>query len=197
MKTYKKEDIEALLHMVEVAVQRKMITSSDFELLANVIAQRCRSKVSTSTLKRLWGYDKNKHRPLFNTLSSLSKFIGFKDFKDFLDKKNLKTPTSFSYTASSVSSKDMHPGDELWITWAPNRRCQLIYQGFHRFKVNMAHNTKLHVGDSFSSMHFAEGMPLFLDNYIHKDNPPVTFVVGYDGGLNSVKHISSIEREDI
>lgn len=87
MKTYKKEDIEALLHMVEVAVQRKMITSSDFELLANVIAQRCRSKVSTSTLKRLWGYDKNKHRPLFNTLSSLSKFIGFKDFKDFLDKK--------------------------------------------------------------------------------------------------------------
>lgn len=182
--------------MVEAAVQRKMISSSDFEFLADAIAMRCQAKLSASTLKRLWGYDKRQCKPYYNTLSILTKFIGYKDFHDFIANKELKAPTSFSYSASSVLSKEMQPGDMLWISWAPNRRCLLTYQGHHRFTVAMAHNTKLHVGDSFSSMHFSEGMPLFLDNYIHKDNPPITFVVGYTGGLNSIKLIKSTQEEE-
>ncbi len=183
--------------MVEVAVHRKMICSSDFDFLADAIAIRCSSKVSASTLKRLWGYDKRHHRPYFNTLSILSKFVGYKDFKHFVECKHIEVPTSFSYTASSILSKDIQPGDMIWISWAPNRRCLLTYHGNHRFKVTIAHNTKLHVGDSFSSMHFAEGMPLYLDNYIHKDNPPTTFVVGYAGGLNSIKRIKPDETEEL
>ena len=196
IKTYPKEDISILLQTVEIAIHRKMISSSDFEFLAEAIAIRCRARLSASTLKRLWGYNKNQHNPYFSTLSTLAKFIGYKDFKDFTANKDLKRPSSFSYTASSILSKNLQPGDMLWISWAPNRRCLLTYQGNHRFKVTTAHNTKLHAGDSFSSMHFAEGMPLFLDNYIHKDTPPITFVVGYAGGLNSIKLVTPSEIEE-
>ena len=191
-----KKDIENLVRMIEVVVHRKMTSPYDFEFLSDAISMRCHTTISVSTLKRIWGYVKNPHTPYANTLKILSRFIGYKDFDDFVANKDHKVPSSFVYTASFLSYKDMQIGDMVWIAWAPNRQCLLTYQGDHRFVVTAASNTKLHVGDSFSSMYFSEGMPLFLDNYVHKNNPPITFVVGYNGGLNSIKIVKSSGNED-
>lgn len=196
MRHYDKKDIMTLLRLVEVAAQRKMKSSSDFEFLSNAIALRCRHSLSISTLKRLWGYANNKHLPYFSTLCVLTQFIGYKDFDDFLANKDLEVPSSFTYEAESILSQNLCPGDMLWITWSPNRRCLITYHGSHRFHVTEAHNTKLCEGDSFHAMRFSEGMPLFLDKYIHKDNPPVTFVVGYSGGLSSVKLVKPSQEEE-
>ena len=196
MRHYNEKDIKTLLRLVEVAAHRKMKSSSDFEFLSNAIALRCRHRLSVSTLKRLWGYGKNIHKPYFSTLCILTNFIGFKNFDDFLVNKDLETPSSFTYGAVSLSSQNLCPGDMLWITWSPNRSCLITYIGSHCFHVTEAHNTKLRKGDSFHAMHFSEGMPLYLDKYIHKDNPPVTFVVGYSGGLSSVKLVKPSQEEE-
>ncbi|MBQ3751849.1 MAG: hypothetical protein II865_11180 [Bacteroidales bacterium] len=191
------KNIKALLNMTEVSLNRKMKSTSDFEFLSNSIEMRCRTKLSVSTLKRLWSYTAHEHTPYFSTLSILAIFIGYKNFDDFVANKGIKSPTSFSYTAFSLSSKDMQQGDLLWIAWPPNRNCLLSYQGDNLYKVAQTQNTKLQVGDSFTSLYFAEGLPLYLDDYIHKDNPPVTFVIGYSGGLSSIKRIKSDTREEL
>lgn len=195
MEQFEEKDLIKLRQQVELVVHRKMVTPYDFEYLSDTILMRCQSKLSQTTLKRLWGYCKNPHRPFKSTLNLLSKFIGYKDFDDFVSKKDENTPSSFIHAASFISDKDLEIGDMVWISWAPNRQCMLTYQGDHSFVVSAAHNTKLHVGDSFSSMHFAEGMPLFLDNYIHKNNPPTTFVVGFNGGMSSIRIITPSELE--
>ena len=195
MEQFEEKDLIKLRQQVELVVHRKMVTPYDFEYLSDTILMRCQSKLSESTLKRLWGYCKNPHRPFKSTLNLLSKFIGYKDFDDFVSKKDENAPSSFIHAASFISDKDLEIGDMVWISWAPNRQCLLTYKGDHSFVVSAAYNTKLHVGDSFSTMHFAEGMPLFLDNYIHKDNSPITFVVGYNWGLNSIKIIKPSDLE--
>ncbi len=191
------KNIKALLNMTEVSLNRKMKSTSDFEFLAGTIEMRCRTKLSVSTLKRLWGYTAQEHNPYFSTLSILATFIGYKNFDDFVDNNGIKSPTSFSYTAFSLASKDMRLGDLLWIAWPPDRNCLLSYQGCNQYKVARTQNTKLQVGDSFTSLYFAEGLPLYLDDYIHNDNPPVTFVVGYSGGLSSIKRVKPSRVEDL
>lgn len=195
MRQYDKKDIKTLLRLVEVSAHRKMKSTSDFAFLSNAIILRCRHRLSVSTLKRLWGYENKKHKPYFSTLCVLTNFIGYKDFDDFLANKDLEAPSSFTYGAASLSSQNLCPGDMLWITWSPNRRCMITYLGSHRFHVTEAHNTKLCEGDSFHAMHISEGMPLYLDKYIHKGNPPITFVVGYSGGLSSVKLVKPSQEE--
>ncbi len=197
MKVTDKKNINELLDMIEMSVHRKMKTSPDFEYLSEAIARRCKSKLSVSTLKRLWGYDRRYHNPYYNTLSILSRFLGFKEWDDFLHNKNLNSPTSFSYTASSLFSTELEVGDQVWIAWKPNRLCLLAYLGDNRFEVCDAANTKLRVGDSFTCSHFSEGIPLYLDGYVHQGRDPVTFVVGYAGGLTMVRVMKLKEQEGV
>ena len=64
-------------------IQKKLLTPSDFDLLAASIAKESHDRISLSTLKRVWGYVNNKHRLRNETLSILARFVGYNDWTDF------------------------------------------------------------------------------------------------------------------
>lgn len=187
MKITDDNNILKLLNMIEESVCRKMKCSSDFEFLSRAISSRNRDQISVSTLKRLWGYDKQRPQPYYSTLSILSRFLGFRDWDEFLSHEDHKSPTSFSYTAAALFSHELEVGDQLWITWKPNRVCCLFYQGDNRFVVLSATNSKIRTGDSFTCMLFSEGIPLYMDKFVRDGQEPITFVVGYSGGLTTIR----------
>ena len=49
-------EITELKQQIEDSVGRKMKTSNDFTFLSGAIWERTHENISTSTLKRLWGY---------------------------------------------------------------------------------------------------------------------------------------------
>ena len=49
-------EISELKQQIEESVGRKMKTSNDFTFLSGAIWERVHENISTSTLKRLWGY---------------------------------------------------------------------------------------------------------------------------------------------
>lgn len=86
MKEILDNDLQKLKFAVESQTKKKIVYSKDCTLLAGQIFERTKRRVSSSTLKRLWGVVKSEFMPSTFTLDTLSLFLGFQDWDDF--KKN-------------------------------------------------------------------------------------------------------------
>ena len=107
---------------------------------------------------------------------------GFGDWDDFL--KHLDMGGNSSPVQSlHFYARDLAPGDRIFVSWKPDRRCTFRYLGDSRFIVEKAENSKLKEGNTFSASIFILGEPLHLSELVQGNNPPVAFVIGNKDGL--------------
>lgn len=181
-------EINELLVMVEQKYQKRLSTTTDFEEFSYHIEKHHNIRISVSTLKRLWGYVNDKHKPREHTLNQLATYLEFQHFAAFCN--HLKTSMAYNssfFSATQVHTKDLTTGCQLEIGWAPNRYIKLHYIGDRLFEVIEAQNSKLMTGDKFETITFFVGQPLSLP-YIERENehtPP--FIGGRNGGLTLLK----------
>ncbi len=96
--------IELLRRAVERALGRRMQTNKDFDCLADCIYEKIHAKISTTTLKRIWGYLSEGVTPRRYTLDQLARFIDFADFDAFsasLENGNSPKPSPANADAAS------------------------------------------------------------------------------------------------
>ena len=175
-------EIYELKRQLEDQLKRKMKTPNDFIFLSGVIWDRTHQTMSPTTLKRLWGYIDGADETRGSTLDILSQALGYADWEDFLN--HLDTHgNSNPVQAPHICSADLTPGDRIFVSWKPDRRCTFRCLGDSRFVVEKAENSKLKEGNTFSASLFIQGEPLYLNNLVQGKNPPVAFVVGNKDGL--------------
>ena len=175
-------EIHELKKQVEGRLNRKMKTPSDFIFLSGVIWERTHETMSPTTLKRLWGYIDGADETRSSTLDILSRTLGFSDWDDFL--RHLDTGGNSSPVQSPhLYARDLAPGDRLFVSWKPDRRCTFRYLGDSQFIVEKAEYAKLKEGNTFSASLFILGEPLYLSELVQGNNPPVAFVIGNKDGL--------------
>ena len=179
-------EISELKQQIEESVGRKMKTSSDFIFLSGIIWERIHENLSSSTLKRLWGYVDGPDKTRNSTLDILSRFLGFKDWDGFADHIS-QNSSSGQVQTEHIKTDELSVGDLVSISWKPNRRCVFRYLGDYRFIVEQAENSKLKVGNTFRCGLFILGEPLYLNDLVQGHNPPVAFVVGNKAGLCALK----------
>ena len=186
MKTQFIPELAELLRLVEEKFSRRLSTTTDYELLSIVIERETGSVVSSSTLKRLWGYVNYASVPRIATLDTLSRYVGYDSFRALC--KHLKASgvrVSSFFTTNVLLASSLVPGAAVRIGWAPNRVVNLKYLGDSRFEVLSSQNAKLRSGDIFESSEFILGIPLFLGAITRADGevtPP--YVAGKAEGLN-------------
>ena len=171
---------------IEKAISKELRTPKDFEELRERIYGRLHLIVSSTTLKRIWGYlnDDVKTRP--GTLDILAQYIGYSNFQDYV---NSKAQYEEEIQSSPVMSRklnvqdDLNVNDKLLITWHPNRQCEIIYMGNLAFRVLASSNTRILSGDTFTCSLFIEGEPLYIDNLRQGNKPPVAYVCGKKSGI--------------
>ncbi|MBR5042844.1 MAG: hypothetical protein IKX67_06355 [Bacteroidales bacterium] len=181
-------EVLELKKQVEARLNRRIKTPKDFLFLRSAIWDINHEIISATTLKRLWGYIQGADETRCSTLDILSRFLDFKDWEDYLNHID-QSDGSNPIRSFHISSDTLKTGDRLSISWKPDRRCILRYLGNSEFVVEMAENSKLQVGDTFSATLFILNEPLYLNNYVHDGNPPVPFVVGNRDGLCELKQI--------
>ena len=96
--------IKQLRRAVERTLGRKMQTNKDFDCLADSIYEKTHAKISTTTLKRLWGYLSEGVTPRRYTLDQLAHFVGYDDFDAFcasLENGNSPKPSPANADAAS------------------------------------------------------------------------------------------------
>lgn len=197
-------EIEELKNLVEQKYGKLLSTTCIFEEFSLALEKETEIKISASTLKRLYGYVSDSHKPRIQTLDALSKYIGYINYADFL--KYLKTSIRYNssfFQACQLSSSELDEGDEVVIGWSPNRTIYLRYLGNSTYEVTDAENSKLLPGDRFVTGSFIMHQPLYLPYIIRNDEQTSAFVAGRNGGLTIIRAqhkrvaISTIDEKEI
>ena len=183
-------EIEELKLLVMQKYGRGLNTTTDFEEFSLYISRNMGENISASTLKRLWGYVCDSHKPRVATLDVLARYLEFDNYYSFL--MWLKTSTKYNssfFNASQLVSNDIEPGAVVEIGWSPNRLVHLKYLGESKFSVIYSCNSKMQPGDTFITGCFIKNQPLYLP-YIERDGERTSpFVAGRNGGLTIVNVI--------
>ena len=183
MVVYKPEIAELLL-LVEKKYSKVLRTTTDFDVFLLYLKSELNELISTSTLKRLWGYVNDLHKPRKQTLDVLARFLDFDNFDLFCSW--LKTSPSYNssyFTTKQVIVSDLKPGMLLEIGWSPNRYILLQYKGESNFEVVKSEQSKLSIGDSFEVTSFMLGQPLLLPYVVRNGERTPPFIAGRNGGL--------------
>ena len=75
--------LSKLREAIEAKIGKKPETNKDFEFLSNCINDELHYRVSTTTLKRIWGYLSEEVVPRQYTLNQLARFVGYADWQAF------------------------------------------------------------------------------------------------------------------
>lgn len=149
------------------------------------IYSRLHVLISSSTLKRLWGYLDSPSKPRQGTLDVLARFIGYSDYAAY----EAAATADGGQTSSPVISRHLNvqqmlvENDELILSWAPDRQCRVRYLGSLQFQVVESANTRLQPGDYFQCNLIIEGEPLYLSNLLQPGHLATNYVCGKRGGI--------------
>ena len=188
--TQRKEipELQYLLELVEKQYGRKLSTTTDFESLSVIIEKATGDLLSSSTLKRLYGYVSLNTVPRKTTLDILSRFIGNRDYETF--RISLSNDPQFSsrfFSAKTVTTSELKAGDRLRIGWPANRIVTLNYLGNDLFEVDTSVNASLVKGDRFRQVSFMKGYPLYLSRILRNGDYTPAYVAGMNSGLNLIE----------
>lgn len=177
-----------LLSEVEKKYGRRVATSTDFESLSVVIEMETGELISSSTLKRLWGYVSLNPTPRIATLDILSRFVGNKNFKEFCDElKNSQAFVSTFFSSRFVDTSSLLKGQIVKIGWSPNRLVELKYLGELKFEVIRSTNSQLEEGDIFETSCLILGYPLVISRVLRNGAYTPSYIAGRQGGLTIVE----------
>lgn len=185
-------EIEELKTLVEQKYGKVLGTSTDFEEFSLYMQRKLASSVSPSTLKRIWGYVGDSHKPRIATLDQLSQYIGHSSFHNFT--LWLKTSTKYNssfFHANQLVSNELSPATQIVIGWNPNRVVNLRYLGGSTYEVTASFNSKLITGDRFVTGCFIKEQPLFLPYIERAGVRTAPFVAGRNGGLTVIDIIEN------
>ena len=192
--TQRKEipELQYLLELVEKQYGRKLSTTTDFESLSVIIEKTTGELLSSSTLKRLYGYVSLNTVPRKTTLDILSRFIGNRDYETF--RISLSNDPQFSsrfFSAKTVTTSELKAGDRLRIGWPANRIVTLNYLGDDLFEVETSVNASLVKGDRFRQVSFMKGYPLYLSRILRDGDYTPAYVAGMNSGLNLIEIVNA------
>lgn len=187
MNVYRPE-ITELLHSVERKYGKVLNTTTDFEVFSLQFNKISKEALSTSTLKRLWGYVGDVHEPRVHTLDLLCQYLGYAHFEAFC--AFLKTSSVYNssfFTAQKLLSGDLNFGDEVEIGWMPNRYVRLLYKGSSQYEVVQSEQSKFEKGDCFEISMFLAEQPLVLPYILRNGERTSPFIAGRNGGLTMIR----------
>lgn len=119
LKVSETEVIRVCLQQIEDALawgSSENWSNYDFEKLSEAIFEKTKVRLSTTTLKRVWGRIKYDHAPNTATLNTLARFAGYNDWRNFV--QTCSKPESAESVSPEVQDTYHKPKRALHLTWA-------------------------------------------------------------------------------
>lgn len=177
--------IESLKKDVEKVMGAPLASPKDFIRLSEAIYKQIHVQLSSTTLKRIWGYLDEAVVPRISTLNILAQFLGYNSLTSY--QENLKMPMdnqSQMIIQRMLVASQIPAFAQITLTWAPGRVCQIRHEGKGVFQVICSEKTKLLPGDTFECQLFIEQEPLFIYNLKHNGRIFPAYVAGKKEGIH-------------
>lgn len=182
--------LESLIHISNCNLGFIPSTPAEFKDLSLLILKKTQSTISTSSIKRLWGYVQYTSFPSRSTLNTLARFNDFKDWETFLNEvpyHDSKDSSSGFLDNSLVNANTLNIDDEIIIKWDNEKSCTLEYISYLRFRVIEANNIKLQPGDTCTLHSVCVGLPLFISNIQRESVIIPAYIGAKKGGVRSIE----------
>ena len=182
---------QLLCQAIDEMMGHRMQTPKDFEQLRDRIYIRQHVLISTSTLKRVWGYLDSKSKPRMTTLNTLAFFLGYTDYAAFCQSlgDDGQSPSSPVVSRHINVRDELMENEELTLYWQPGRVCRVRYLGNLQFQVVSSERTRLQAEDYFQCSLIVEGEPLYLTNLLQKGHLATNYVCGKNGGVRFERNL--------
>lgn len=196
-----KEFILKLREAVEKRVGRKMVSPRDFDYLTEQLNEFSK-RVSPSTLKRIWGYNRDTskdYKPYKYTLVSLVNILGYSSLEEFDKKYKKGDAESAEHLGETVMTENIMKGSVVELTWAPDRTCNLVCLGKGVFKVAHSQHGHLLPGDVVKFMSLTQNAPLYFNQVMRPGTKdPFTYTAGQRTGIHyRIRGIVNSEEDTI
>ena len=117
----------------------------DCTALADHISSTCKTKISGSTLKRLYGFVKGTQEPRLYTLDIISAYLGFKGWEHLLQTLD-KSDSGESKGLEKLKPEQLRKGQNVFLGYEPGKKIEIQKQG-NSFLVLSSNDRKLLMAD--------------------------------------------------
>lgn len=175
---------------------KKIRYPADYENLALDIELKTKQRISTNTIKRLYGKIKSAQTPRLSTLDIIANYLNYENWDKYV--LSLQNRGNSSFIAPYHSIYDRNRGYDKIITsqlplntkisfsYYPGRIVRVLYTGNKLFKVIFSINSKLIVDDIIEVSSFMLDYPLIIDNIYRNGTNLGGFVAGQHHGLEKL-----------
>ena len=176
-------------HIIELLKRKSgngLRLPSDCEYLSLDIESKTGVRIGATTLKRLLGFAKDERSPHASTLDAIARYLGYAHWEE-LSKIEDQGNSDFSSSDDELRSSDLQIGQEVEITYLPDRQVVLTYQGDNRYTVRVSENSKLQAGDEVEILSFVLHHPLLVMQVWRSGQPLGQFTAGRVSGLSTIR----------
>lgn len=155
----------------------------------------CKTKVSASTLKRLFGFIEGTETLRAATKDCIAIYLGFKTWEelqdDILGRKTKRVPVITALEVSSLSSNQV-----VKLRFGRISFIKLLYKGKNKFAVLEQANTKINVEDEFELTEVKLDYPLLITSVKKKGVQVRELLLGELTGVTEIELITKTKKEN-
>lgn len=157
------------------------------EALALDIQEATGQTLGTTTLKRMLGFVNGPATQRPSSLDIIAQYLGYPDYDMLTKDLGEDTEISDFRVVQSIDSADLEEGEQIQITYHPNRVLVLSYIGDNRYVVNESRGGKLMKGDKLMIAGFYVGFELLVSDVERGGVHLGSYQAAKQGGLTSVE----------
>ena len=156
--------------------------SADCEYLALDIESVTGEHIGVNTLKRLLGFIDDEREPRISTLDIIARYLALSSW-DELRIYDDKSNSSFESTSDEIRVQELTVGQQIQISYLPDRQLIIEYQGNNTFLILSSKNSKLQDDDQMTLTHIVSGYPLLVSEVIRHGQSLGSFTAGKAQGI--------------
>lgn len=166
----------------------KLEYSHQFPGLVASIQKETGETISVNTLKRIFGIIPDNVTPRRYTMDIIAQYVGYPNYELLLKDIGEESDISIFAPVESLEPENLEVGDQLQITYDPNRVFVLTYTGEDKFLINEVSGSKnLLKGDTLRIAQMVVGQPLIVIDVIREGKSLGKYEAARNTGLTSIE----------
>lgn len=156
----------------------------DCEALAQHISHHCKTRISGSTLRRLYGFVKGVREPRLYTLDIIAQYLGYKSWEQLLHSFE-KEERQSEKIIERLSPQQVKAGQVVEICYEPKKVIELKKQG-NTFHVVSSNEKKLQLNDEVQFKQLELHYPLTFTHVIRQGSSVGRLQVATVSGVTAI-----------
>ncbi len=151
------------IKQIEEKFRKEIRYPSDCEALAGDILHVTKQTISTSTLKRIFGFIAGSKEPRLYTLDVIANYLGYNNWDNYIEKQ-LNIQNSEFISIKQIDIDKLIPNSLVEICYAPETKLTLQYLDNYEFEIKESINSKLQEKDLLRIFNLIKNYPLIINS---------------------------------